>query len=230
MKYWSRWCMVSLYAAAMAWVEAAVVFYLRTHVDRIQPYQPNPLPEVAGFSSVELVREAATLIMLFTVGWLAGTNWRNRFGYMGIAFGIWDIFFYVFLRAMTGWPNSLADWDILFLLPLPWWGPVWAPASIALLMVVWGTLVTKFESRSGSRRSNWPSVALGAVGIGLALSVFMADAIRTAGQGADALRTMLPNSFNWRLFLVACAFMAAPLIPTVRALARGEPAVRPPTT
>ena len=131
---------VTVYAVAMAWVESAVVFYLRTMVDRIQPYQADPLPIVGRLGVAELFREAATLLMLLTVGMLAGRNWRARLGYSAIAFGVWDIFYYVFLKVMCGWPKSLFDWDILFLLPLPWWGPVIAPVSIALLMILWGTL------------------------------------------------------------------------------------------
>src|SRR4029453_14583678 len=102
-----QWLVVTLFALAMAWVEAAVVYYLRTLVDRIQPYQPNPLPIAGGLGMAELVREASTLVMLLTVGILAGKTWRSRLGYAALAFGIWDIFYYVFLKAMTGWPESL---------------------------------------------------------------------------------------------------------------------------
>src|SRR4051812_17625992 len=40
----ARWCLVVVFAAGMAWVEAASVYYLRAMVDRIEPYQMNPLP------------------------------------------------------------------------------------------------------------------------------------------------------------------------------------------
>jgi hypothetical protein len=110
------WAVVVLYAIAMAWVESAVVFYLRTMIDRIEPYQPDPFPVIGGFASVELPREFATLVMLFAVGFLAGRTWRARIGYAAIAFGIWDIFYYAFLKMMCGWPHSLLDWDVLFLL------------------------------------------------------------------------------------------------------------------
>ena len=133
------WLVVILFAVAMAWVEAASVYYIRVVVDRIVPYQQNPLPVGGVLGAVELVREASTLIMLLTVGILAGRAWHERLGYSALAFGVWDILYYVFLRVMSGWPTSLLDWDVLFLLPLPWWGPVLAPVSIALLMVVWGT-------------------------------------------------------------------------------------------
>ena len=217
-----RWLVVVLYAIAMAWVEAAVVYYLRSLIDRIEPYQANPLPIAAGFGTAELIREIATLIMLFTVGWLAGTSWRARFGYSVVAFGVWDIFYYVFLRVMTGWPKSLLDWDILFLIPLPWWGPVWAPTSIALLMILWGTFMTKVERSPASFGSQWKVLALGGVGAALALFTFMADAISTADQGTEALRNMLPMRFNWPLFGVALALMALPVADVVRQELRAQ--------
>ena len=207
-----RWLVVVFYAIAMAWVEAAVVYYLRSLINRIEPYQAYPLPIVGGFGTAELIREIATLIMLFTVGWLAGATWRARLGYSVVAFGVWDIFYYVFLRVMTGWwPRSLLDWDILFLIPLPWWGPVWAPTSIALLMILWGTFMTRAGRFPVSICSQWKFLALGGIGAALALFTFMADAIRTMDQGTDALRNMLPVHFNWPLFGVALALMALPV-------------------
>src|SRR5712671_7170615 len=98
MKQSKRWSVVMLYATAMAWVESSVVFYLRTMVGRIDPYQPNPLPLATGFGLAELVRAAATLLMLLAVGTLAGRTWRSRLGYSAVAFGTWDIFYYVFLE------------------------------------------------------------------------------------------------------------------------------------
>lgn len=213
---WRRWLVVALYATTMAWVEAAAVYYLRSLIHRIEPYQPNPLPVAGGFGEAELVREMATLVMLLTVGWLAGATWRARLGYSVVAFGIWDIFYYVFLRMLTGWPRSLLDWDILFLIPLPWWGPVWAPTSIALLMILWGTFMTKVGRLRVPFGSHWKFLALGSLGAALALFIFMADAIRTADQGIEALRNMLPVRFNWPLFGVALALMALPVADAAR--------------
>jgi hypothetical protein len=215
----TRWLLVALYAAAMAWVESAVVFYLRTMIDRINPHQPNPLPMIGSLGHVELAREAATMIMLLTVGILAGRTWRGRLGYAAIAFGVWDIFYYVFLKVMCDWPRSLLDWDILFLLPLPWWGPVLAPVAIALLMILWGTLASQFEGRQLGA-SSFRSWLLNFVGVGLALYVFMADSIRVADQGTAVLRKVLPNYFNWPWFSVALLLMAAPVASGFRRLNR----------
>ena len=223
-----RWMLVVTFAAGMAWVEAACVYYLRVLVDRVQPYQPNPLPIHGGLGEVELVREGATLLMLAMTGALAGRTWRTRWGYTAIAFGCWDILYYVFLRLISGWPASLFDWDILFLLPLPWWGPVLAPICIASLMILWGTLITQWPDPIPATRvtrtslspwapwAPWVQWTMCGVGILLALGIFMTDAIRALPGGADAVRQVLPTAFNWPLFGVALVLMAAPLAAAIR--------------
>lgn len=202
----SRWLIVVLFGAAMAWMESATVVYLRMLVGRVNPYQLNPLPRLDALGNTELVREIATLLMLFTVGWLAGRNPRTRLCYGLIAFGVWDILYYLFLAIIVGWPQSLFDWDVLFLIPLPWWGPVLAPLTIAALMVIGGTLVTQFgEARFWPRR--W-SLALNAAGILLAMLVFMLDSIRALSGGEAAVRATLPARFHWPWFAVALLLMS----------------------
>ena len=219
----TRWVVVTAFAIAMAWVEAASVFYIRALVDRIEPYQANPLPMYGPLGNVELWREAATLAMIAAVAVLApldsargassesrraGRTWRRRAGYAALAFGVWDIFYYVFLHLISGWPRTLLDWDILFLLPLPWWGPVLAPASIALVMILWGTLATQSDEATGTRWT-WALASVGAV---LALGVFMIDAWRALPDGRDAVLQVLPATFNWPLFWVAWLLMASPVL------------------
>jgi len=207
----ARWMLVVTFAAGMAWVEAACVYYLRVMVDRVEPYQPDPLPIRGILGDVELVREGATLLMLAAVGMLAGRAWRARLGYAAIAFGFWDILYYVFLRIISGWPASFFDWDILFLLPLPWWGPVLAPISIASLLIVWGTLVTQWHDRKPATPFTRTSWGLSGAGILLALGVFMADSIQAVSGGLDTVRQVLPTAFNWPVFDAALLLMAAPL-------------------
>ena len=195
--------MVVLFGIAMAWMEAATVVYLRMLVGRVNPYQAMPLPPHQMLGNTELVREIATLVMLFAVCWLAGRDWRTRLSYSLIAFGVCDIFYYVFMAVIVGWPRSLLDWDVLFLIPLPWWGPVLAPAIIALLMIIGGTMVTVGQPLWPRRQAIW----IGALGIVVALVVFMETAIRALPGGEEALRYALPTRFNWPLFTVACVLM-----------------------
>lgn len=207
----NRWLAVVTFGLAMAWMEAATVVYLRMLVGRVNPYQLNPLPRHDLLGHTELVRELATLVMLAVVGALAGRNRRARLAYALIAFGAWDIFYYVFLAVIVGWPKSIFDWDVLFLLPLPWWGPVLAPMLIAAFMILGGTLVTQFGV---SECQLWPArwtLVLNALGIVLALLVFMSDSLRALAGGEEAVRRALPLAFNWPLFLLALALM----LPTI---------------
>jgi hypothetical protein len=214
------WVVVAVFSIAMAYMESAVVVYLRTLVGRIDPYQPDPLPIFGKLGGIELLREAATLMMLLTVGWLGGRTWRSRLAYAVIAFGIWDVFYYIFLVPMTGWPHSLFDWDILFLIPLPWWGPVISPVLIAILMIIGGTLITQIDEPNMPFMPKLWSMVVGSIGAILALYVFMTDALRVANQGVLVIRATLPAAFNWKLFIVALALMAMPIVDMVRQLRR----------
>ena len=223
---WGRWLVVATFAAAMAWVESAVVFYLRTMMNRIEPYQPDPLPVMGGLAPVELTREFATLVMLAAIGFLAGRRWQARLGYAAVAFGVWDIGYYVFLKQMCGWPHSMLDWDVLFLLPLPWWGPVLAPVLISLLLILWGTLASQFGRIHPPARSNGRAWVLNSAGVALALYVFMAHSIAAVHGGPDAIRTVLPEKFDWPLFGAALLLMSAPAAQTIRQLFAQPTAMR----
>src|ERR1044072_1842951 len=122
---------ISLFAISMGFLESSVVIYLRElyYPSGFQfPLQPIPM----AIARVEFFRELATLIMLIGVGILSGKTRLQRFAYFVLAFGIWDLFYYLFLYLFIGWPQSLATWDILFLIPVPWVGPVWAPCLLCL--------------------------------------------------------------------------------------------------
>jgi len=217
---WARWWAVVVYAVAMAWVESAVVLYLRTLTGQMNPYPPPAIFFPKGIGIAELIRELATLVMLGAVGCLAGRTWRSRFAYALLGFGVWDIFYYIFLVPLTGWPRSLLDWDILFLLPLPWWGPVIAPVLIASLMILGGTLVGLIDRPSAPF---WParwSVLVNVLGILVALYVFMEDALRVVGQGIEALQRVFPKQFDWPLFCLAIGLMLAPMFDLARQLKR----------
>lgn len=187
------------FAVAMAYVEAAAVAYLREaygieDILHDLPREPDRL------TAIELGREAATIVMLVCVGAVAGVRLQDRCGYFVLAFGAWDIAYYGWLALFLGWPDSLLDWDVLFLIPLPWWGPVLAPMSIAAMMCIGGAAAVIQAERGIAWRITRTNVAVAAAGIVVVLYTFMADAIAALPDGRDAVQEVRPERFEWALF------------------------------
>lgn len=192
---------VGLFAVAMACLESAVVVYLRRLygisdlILSVPPFDPQ-------IGAIELGREAATLVMLLAVGWVAGKKFQSRLGFAIFAFGLWDIFYYIWLKVFIGWPQTLLDPDLLFLIPLPWWGPVLAPVLIALLMVVGGALLVQNEERGVTMHLTIIDWGMLAGGILLMLYAFMADALSALPADMQMLSQLRPSEFNWVVYLV----------------------------
>jgi hypothetical protein len=216
-----RFLWVSIYAIAMAYLEATVVVYLRAVLGITDITTVDV--SLGPYGLIEIGREAATIAMLAAVGWIAGRHWKERWAFGLFAFGVWDILYYVWLRVLLGWPESLFGWDLLFLIPLPWWGPVLAPASIALLICVCTALAVVRMERGRQLGITPLRVVVAAGGSLLALYVFMSDAIHALLVGPVDWESLRPSPFNWLLFLIAFGLMAVPglqVVWTGRASAR----------
>jgi len=136
---WTRLAAVAVWAVAFALVEAMVVVYLRKlfGLQYHLAFVPRDFRYPRAYLGFEQAREAATMVMLLAVGYLAGRSWWQRLAYWLFAFGLWDIFYYVWLYVYARWPASLVTRDLLFLIPREWWAPVWQPvlASCAFIAV-----------------------------------------------------------------------------------------------
>ena len=191
---------VSLFAIAMAYLESAVVVYLRAMYgieDLLRDI--NLAPDM--YTVIEIGREAATLVMLPAIAIIAGINWPKKIGFFFLAFGVWDIFYYIWLYVFIQWPKSLFEWDILFLIPLPWWGPVIAPVLISILLISIGYLLlndVQFKISS----IDWIVFILSIV---VLLYTFTEDSIKLIISGTGDLTQIRPTTFNWILFLIAYA-------------------------
>ncbi len=171
----------SVLSIGMAFAEAAVVFYLR------EIYYPEgftfPLkPVIDNLIGIELLREAATIIMLFSIAVLVGRKTWEQFAYFLFCFGIWDIFYYIWLKVLLDWPSSLTEWDILFLIPIPWIGPVIAPVSISILMIIFGLSIIWLFHKASEFKPALISYILAAAATGLILFSFMKDTGATLYQ------------------------------------------------
>ncbi len=140
---WTRLAAVVVFAAAMAYVEGAVVYYLR-HLFHIASWQLAARKEFRfphAYLRVEQAREAATVIMLIAVAYLAGHSLWQKLAYFLLAFGVWDIGYHVSLRVLLGWPTSPLSRDLLFLIPSEWFAPVWLPIAVSAGLIAVAVLI-----------------------------------------------------------------------------------------
>lgn len=194
----------------MAYLEAAVVVYLQRALT-ITPQTLFPLQDQAtlgGLGMIEVGREIATLLMLAIVGWLAGRNVLERLAWIAVVFGIWDLGYYAWLWVFIGWPTRLGTFDLLFLLPVPWVAPVWAPMVVSLALVFFGLIVAR-RLRSGEPvRLELRHLVL-LIGGGLVVIFsFTLDAGRILAGG-------IPSAFAWPIFVAGMALAilgVAPLL------------------
>jgi hypothetical protein len=205
---------VLLFSIAMGYLESAVVVYLRKIYYPEGFAFPLKIMEV-DMVVTELFREFATLVMLAGIGVIAGRSRLEKFGFFIFAFGIWDIFYYVFLYALLGWPESLFTWDILFLLPTTWVGPVLAPVINAMTMVVFGVLIWNFKSRGKLlpiKSREWMLLGLGSL---IVIWAYIEDYVnylnqmfslneiffpKDTGRLIKFATRYVPEEFNWWIF------------------------------
>jgi hypothetical protein len=208
---------VMTYSIGMAFLESAVVIYLR---EICCPFGFEfPLtPMDKHIASTELGREAGTILMLLAVAFLAGRSDLQRFAYFILSFAIWDVFYYIFLKVFLDWPESLLTWDILFLVPTVWTGPVIAPLLVSLLMILLAVFIIRREGRKYVviiSAASWLILISGSL---VLMLVFMWDYSAfilhhhsltslwnwsgNAALGSEIYR-YIPRQFNWFLFLVS---------------------------
>jgi len=175
------------------YIEAAVVVYLR------EIYYPEgfslPFVVVEGrILLTEILREAATLFIMWATVCLAYKRMQSRIAAFIILFGVWDIFYYVFLKLLLNWPASMDTWDILFLIPLPWLGPVWAPVLVSMGFIYAGTTILRYNHKNHfvdfDRSFLWLELLS-------ALIIIVSFLI----PGFSVMKQAMPSPFPWYLFL-----------------------------
>lgn len=173
---------------AMAYLESAVVVYLRA-LYYPQGFDFPLVPMDRGLVMTEVFREAATLFMLLAPAALITRSALERFAWFCFGFGVWDIFYYVWLKALLDWPSSLMSRDLLFLIPVPWVGPVWAPCLISLGLIALALVILRGRSRMEAFRVDRWSWALLVGGAVLMVVSFTLDPLLKV-EGLDALSSL----------------------------------------
>jgi hypothetical protein len=156
---------ITAFAIAMGFLESAVVVYMR---EILYPggfaFPLSPIP--VNLALTELLREVATLVMLVSIGILAAKRFSTGFAWFIYSFAIWDIFYYLFLWLLLGWPRSLMTWDVLFLIPTTWTGPVLAPVLVSLTMILLALVILVGAERGFDTRIPgriWAGLILGSL-------------------------------------------------------------------
>ncbi len=152
------------FGIAFGFVEAAVVVYLRAAVGLLPGFEGS-LEDVVRHApefyrqaealrdfpqsllEMEILREVASLLVLLAVSALAATNGRERWAIFLWTFALWDLTYYAALWGTIGWPQSLLDLDVLFLIPVPWIAQVWFPLLVSSLTA--GAVLLGNARRSG---------------------------------------------------------------------------------
>lgn len=184
------WCAIT--ATAFGVMEGAVVVYLREL--RYPEGFSFPLKEMPRrTTTIEIVREAASILLLWGLAQVAQRRPVRRFAVFAFCFGVWDITYYVALKAFLGWPPSLLTWDVLFLIPLPWTGPVVAPVLVSLALIAAAVAILRApeDGKLFLRPIDWAVESV--AGLAILLSFFWNEPHLAAGRA--------PPSYPWWLFL-----------------------------
>lgn len=209
------------FAFAMANVETMIVVYLR-RLYYPEGFQfPLVIIDVPTFL-LELAREAATVVMLATFGIAAGRTKVGRFGYFMIGFGLWDIFYYVWLKIILNWPASLLTWDVLFLIPVPWIGPVIAPASVACTLVAFGVVLLILEGRGpvlpAGKAVWWAQIIAAAV----IIYSFTIDVWPRLDADGTLLSQFVPVTYHWWMLILGQLLAISTFVMWARKAYRAE--------
>ncbi|MBI2631426.1 hypothetical protein HYW75_00295 [Candidatus Pacearchaeota archaeon] len=217
-EYYKKLTIIGIFAIAMAFLEATIVIYLR------KIYYPSgfnfPLKGLIEPSilNVEWIREIFTILMLLCISLLAAKKLNERFAYFLYSFAIWDIFYYIWLKIILNWPYSLLTWDLLFLVPWPWIGPVIAPILLSITMLILSLCIVYCQDKNINiiikiKTREWILLILGSL---IILYTFLIDYGKLIFSGFTkdffSLATNLelnkiislynPTNYNWFLFII----------------------------
>lgn len=201
-----------IFAIAMGYLEAAVVVYLR------ELYYPSgfhfPITIISNrIALIEIGREFVTIVILVVPALIAARGFYARFAAFSLMFGVWDIIYYLSLKATLGWPASLMTWDILFLIPVPWVGPVIAPCVISVCLIIGAVVVLRLEeggARFRCRPWEWGLAVAGGLVVILSFTLDFRQVLSSGEHGA----------FQWPMFVAGLALGWIAFISMVRRSAR----------
>ncbi|MBD3252892.1 hypothetical protein GF386_04125 [Candidatus Pacearchaeota archaeon] len=214
---WKKLGVVGIFGAAMAFIETLIVVYLRMlYYPEGFKFPLNPYIEPWVYS-VEWFREFFTIVMLACIAVLAARKFSERFAYFMYSFAVWDIFYYIWLKVILDWPASFLIWDLLFLIPIPWLGPVIAPLTCSVMMIVFAYIILDFADKGKNteiHKNEWILLIIGSL---ILLYTWLIDYARliisngflgdffnllTNSEFQRIVENFVPVSYNWIMFFI----------------------------
>ncbi|MGB9664509.1 MAG: hypothetical protein ACPL25_06285 [Ignavibacteria bacterium] len=213
-----RFIPATIFGISFGFLEAIVVVYLRAL------YYPNGFKFPLTFLDpqmlkVEIMREFCTIVMLATAGWILGKSKGERFSFFIFLFGVWDIFYYVALKLFLNWPQSILEWDVLFLIPITWIGPVLAPVICSLGMILIALIYVYLSEKNFQIKFSLIQISLITFGVLIVIYTFICDYLNLFNEHNfwaelpniteskkfwDVIQNYVPHKFNWLLFFTGC--------------------------
>jgi hypothetical protein len=203
---WHKVWNATAFAVTMAYLEATIVVYLRRLYYHHRSGFDFPMVIIdTPTLLLEVGREACTMVMLATFGIAAGRTNAGKLAFFLFLFGVWDIFYYVWLKVFLNWPPSLLTWAVLFLIPVPWVGPVLAPVSVACTMIGMALVILRLEDggpvlAAGGRV--WLAQAVAAL---IIIVSFTMDVIPRLDAQGTLLAQWVPTTYRWEMLLLGLA-------------------------
>lgn len=205
----TRLISVGLFAIAMGLLEAICVVYLRQIL-----LPPDGSLNNIAFSNfdftIEVIREITTLVILLTIAILAAYNWRTRLAMFFLAFGIWDIFYYIGLKIFLDWPATILEWDALFLVPVNWYGPVLAPVLISVYFIIVSIIIVLREATGKKLHITKPAILLQLLTFVVWYYSFTKDSSLISEFGYESA------TYSWLLFVLGIIFCSVGIFITFR--------------
>ncbi|HBS85599.1 MAG: hypothetical protein A2W91_14450 [Bacteroidetes bacterium GWF2_38_335] len=202
----------------MGFLETSVVVYLRNL------YYPEgfdfPLAPVSDLIFItELGRELSTIIMLLAVGFLAGKTFIERFSFFLFGFAVWDLMYYVFLKVLLDWPDSFLTWDVLFLIPIPWFGPVIAPCILSFLMILFFLIMVRLKAQGIIMRLDWMDWLIMVISSVLVVYSFIYDSLNiiinsgfSSTKTQEEINQFIPDFYPWQILFFSVLMLLVDFI------------------
>ncbi len=201
----TRLISVILFAIAMGLLEAICVDYIRQII--FPPDGNIANTPISDFNfTLEAIRESMTIIMITTLSILAAFNWRTRLAMFFLAFGIWDIFYYVGLKIFLDWPATIMDWDTLFLIPVAWYSPIIVPILISTYFIIGSIFIIIHEGNGTKLKFSFSVVLLQFLGFAVWFYSFVKNSAMISENG------YINVEYSWALFFLGLIFGISSLI------------------